>query len=218
MTTTPKGQIRDPVNPRGCVAEHDLHLDVEEALGWLTPGLRTAVVLVDVAGRPVAEAAGLLGVPVGTVKSRRSRGRAQLAVLIGPPGQGTRRLRPPSQKEDTRMRRAHRGSSPLPEVGPSAAAPRARPTPSGSAEGGDQQWRLSLRVTDADRRLPPIPSRRVAACARTCITRTPSCWTPSRTESRSPAPSASISRAASHARSRWSPSAGSVRTSPAWRP
>ncbi|ETA03958.1 hypothetical protein ThrDRAFT_00144 [Frankia casuarinae] len=52
MTTTPKGHIRDPADPGECVAEHDPPLGVEEALDWLTPGLRTAVALVDVAGDP----------------------------------------------------------------------------------------------------------------------------------------------------------------------
>jgi RNA polymerase sigma-70 factor, ECF subfamily len=40
-------------------------------------------VLVDVQGWPVMEAAELLEVPVGTVKSRCARGRARLAVLLG---------------------------------------------------------------------------------------------------------------------------------------
>jgi RNA polymerase sigma-70 factor (ECF subfamily) len=40
------------------------------------------VVLVDVEGLPVAQAADLLGVPVGTVKSRAARSRALLAEQL----------------------------------------------------------------------------------------------------------------------------------------
>jgi RNA polymerase sigma-70 factor, ECF subfamily len=43
------------------------------------------VLLVDVQGWPVEEAAALLGVAPGTVKSRCARGRARLAALVGHP-------------------------------------------------------------------------------------------------------------------------------------
>jgi RNA polymerase sigma-70 factor (ECF subfamily) len=58
-------------------------LAVDEALALLPVAQRVAVVLVDVQGYPVAEAATILGVPPGTVKSRCARGRARLAVLLG---------------------------------------------------------------------------------------------------------------------------------------
>ena len=45
---------------------------------------RAAVVLVDMEGYPVAEAARILDCPVGTVKSRCSRARARLAVVLAP--------------------------------------------------------------------------------------------------------------------------------------
>ncbi|WP_127479387.1 RNA polymerase sigma factor SigM [Nocardioides pantholopis] len=53
------------------------------ALRALPPEQRAALVLVDMEGYPVAEAAAVLGCPVGTVKSRCARGRARLAVLLG---------------------------------------------------------------------------------------------------------------------------------------
>lgn len=56
---------------------------VDDALATLPVEQRVAVVLVDVQGYPVAEAAAILQVPVGTVKSRCARGRARLAVLLG---------------------------------------------------------------------------------------------------------------------------------------
>ncbi len=73
---------------------HDEHartetaLDVRAALAQLPEGQRLALVLVDMHGLAVAEAAQILGVAEGTVKSRCSRGRAALAELlgIGPPG------------------------------------------------------------------------------------------------------------------------------------
>jgi len=43
---------------------------------------RAAVVLVDVQGLPVDEAAAVLGVPAGTIKSRCARGRAKLAATL----------------------------------------------------------------------------------------------------------------------------------------
>jgi RNA polymerase sigma-70 factor, ECF subfamily len=58
-------------------------LAVDDALAALPPEQRLAVVLVDVQGWPVAEAAEILQVPVGTVKSRCARARARLAVLLG---------------------------------------------------------------------------------------------------------------------------------------
>ena len=68
--------------------DSDTALDVTAALGTLPPEQRAALVLVDMFGYPVAEAAAVLGVSEGTVKSRCSRGRARLlprlAHLRGP--------------------------------------------------------------------------------------------------------------------------------------
>lgn len=58
-------------------------LAVRDALALLPDGQRLAIVLVDVQGWSVAEAAEILEVPVGTVKSRCARGRARLAALLG---------------------------------------------------------------------------------------------------------------------------------------
>ena len=57
---------------------------VVRALNTLPADQRAALVLVDMEGYPVAEAAAILGCAVGTVKSRCSRGRARLAVLLAP--------------------------------------------------------------------------------------------------------------------------------------
>ncbi|MCB8957298.1 MAG: RNA polymerase sigma factor SigM [Nocardioides sp.] len=54
------------------------------ALRVLPDEQRAALVLVDMEGYAVAEAAAVLDCAVGTVKSRCSRGRARLAELLGP--------------------------------------------------------------------------------------------------------------------------------------
>jgi RNA polymerase sigma-70 factor (ECF subfamily) len=58
-------------------------LTVRAALAQLPAEQCAALVLVDLEGFGVAEAATILGVAEGTVKSRCSRGRARLAVLLG---------------------------------------------------------------------------------------------------------------------------------------
>ena len=55
---------------------------VARALATLPPEQRAALVLVDMEGYPVAEAAAMLGCAAGTIKSRCSRGRRRLAVLL----------------------------------------------------------------------------------------------------------------------------------------
>ena len=57
-------------------------LVLDEALDRLPEDLRVAVILRDVADFDYAEIADTLGVPVGTVKSRISRGRAALATQL----------------------------------------------------------------------------------------------------------------------------------------
>ncbi|MFD5416611.1 RNA polymerase sigma factor SigM [Streptomyces sp. NPDC127069] len=60
----------------------DLHRQLLAALATLPADQRAALVLVDMQGYPVAEAATVLDVPVGTVKSRCARGRAKLLPLL----------------------------------------------------------------------------------------------------------------------------------------
>jgi RNA polymerase sigma-70 factor (ECF subfamily) len=57
--------------------------DVRDALATLPRVYREVIVLHYFADLPVEEVAGLLQVPVGTVKSRLSRGRSQLAARLG---------------------------------------------------------------------------------------------------------------------------------------
>ena len=63
----------------------DTRLDVREALDRLPEGQRMALILVDMHGMSVAEAAAVLEVAEGTVKSRCSRGRDAMAELLREP-------------------------------------------------------------------------------------------------------------------------------------
>jgi RNA polymerase sigma-70 factor (ECF subfamily) len=55
---------------------------INVALGHLNPDQRAALVLVDMEGYSVEEAAAMLGCAPGTIKSRCSRGRAKLVPLL----------------------------------------------------------------------------------------------------------------------------------------
>jgi RNA polymerase sigma-70 factor, ECF subfamily len=59
-------------------AASDTSLDVRDALRTLPPDQQAALVLVDMLGYPVADAAAVLGISPGTVKSRCARARARL--------------------------------------------------------------------------------------------------------------------------------------------
>jgi RNA polymerase sigma-70 factor (ECF subfamily) len=63
--------------------DRETALVVRAALAQLPVDQRAALVLVDLQGYPVAEAAAILGIAEGTVKSRCARGRARLAILLG---------------------------------------------------------------------------------------------------------------------------------------
>jgi RNA polymerase sigma-70 factor, ECF subfamily len=58
-------------------------LSIDAALAALPDDYRAAVVLRDVADLDYSEIATILGIPVGTVKSRIARGRAQLVERLG---------------------------------------------------------------------------------------------------------------------------------------
>ncbi|WP_064743178.1 RNA polymerase sigma factor SigM [Pseudonocardia spinosispora] len=73
--------------PRDPIADHERNLDLWSAMDLLPAHQRVVIVLVDIHGYPVQEVADMLGVPVGTVKSRCSRARRQLAEVLAPEGQ-----------------------------------------------------------------------------------------------------------------------------------
>ena len=87
--------VEDPLDDEhgrlpGETAPADQQLEREEererlwrALRQVAPEFRTALVLFDIEGRSYDEVSVIEGVPVGTVKSRLFRGRAQLRRLLG---------------------------------------------------------------------------------------------------------------------------------------
>jgi RNA polymerase sigma-70 factor (ECF subfamily) len=72
---------RDP-SPHEMAARKELEKMVQEALAHVSVELREAVILRDLQDMDYKEIAQVLGIPEGTVKSRISRGRAELARLL----------------------------------------------------------------------------------------------------------------------------------------
>ncbi len=69
-------------SPEQQLAGVELRAQIQKALGRLSPELREAVILRDLQEMDYKEIAAVLGVPQGTVKSRISRGRGELARLL----------------------------------------------------------------------------------------------------------------------------------------
>jgi RNA polymerase sigma-70 factor (ECF subfamily) len=74
-----QGRVPATTDP---ASHRDTTLDVEAALRLIPPEQRAALVLVDMLGYPVADAAAVLDISVGTVKSRCARGRARLLPYL----------------------------------------------------------------------------------------------------------------------------------------
>lgn len=76
------------------VADRTTQIDtavmVHRAVAQLPPDQRAVVVAVDLHGYSVGDAARLLGIPEGTVKSRRARARMRLAAMLTRPGEESR--------------------------------------------------------------------------------------------------------------------------------
>ena len=60
----------------------ELRYEIERALAALPVDQRAAIILVDIEAMSVSEAAEVLGVPEGTIKSRCARGRTKLAAAL----------------------------------------------------------------------------------------------------------------------------------------
>jgi RNA polymerase sigma-70 factor (ECF subfamily) len=124
---------RWPASGPGGTDAAETSLEVDAALRHLPPEQRAALVLVDMLGYPVADAAAVLGVSTGTVKSRCARGRARLLPLLAHlRGQATHVPSParPSTGPGSADRDAARAASP--GLDPPSAAP-ATPNVSGAA-------------------------------------------------------------------------------------
>ncbi|MFE1248927.1 RNA polymerase sigma factor SigM [Streptomyces sp. NPDC058735] len=117
-------QLLEPHESASAPTERkDLHRQLVEALCTLPADQRAALVLVDMQGYPVAEAARILDVPTGTVKSRCARGRARLLPLLT-------HLRP-DRGSDGKKPDGAGNRTPRPTVPPAAGPRRADPGDTG---------------------------------------------------------------------------------------
>jgi RNA polymerase sigma-70 factor (ECF subfamily) len=86
------GEDRPPAEPPPA-PDHadasDLSIDVQRALLQVPEDFRAVMILHDVRDLPQEEVGAILGIPVGTVKSRLHRGRIALARALGVPGRGS---------------------------------------------------------------------------------------------------------------------------------
>ncbi len=80
----PLPDATDPADPQSDMAflAVELRPDLQRALATLTPDFHKAIVLADMEGLPLQQVAEVLGVPVGTIKSRVFRARRQLAEAL----------------------------------------------------------------------------------------------------------------------------------------
>lgn len=129
-------QLLEPHESAAAPAErNDLHRELIAALGTLPADQRAALVLVDMQGYPVAEAAHILDVPTGTVKSRCARGRARLLPLLTHLRKGN-----PGDEETKKSgggRNRTQGTSVPPAAGPHASGSHdAGPSDSAAVKGG----------------------------------------------------------------------------------
>ncbi|MEU9648591.1 RNA polymerase sigma factor SigM [Streptomyces sp. NPDC048110] len=127
-------QLLEPHESASAPAErNDLHRQLLAALSTLPADQRAALVLVDMQGYPVAEAARILDVPSGTIKSRCARGRARLLPLLT-------HLRPDGsekKREPGAERNRTQGASVPPAAGPQRAGPpETGPSDSAAVKGG----------------------------------------------------------------------------------
>ncbi len=81
----PLPDATDPADPHSDSAflAVELRPELESALATLAPDFHKAIVLADMEGLPLQQVAEMLGVPVGTIKSRVFRARRQLAEALG---------------------------------------------------------------------------------------------------------------------------------------
>ncbi len=69
-------------NPESILSQQGMEGEVETALAGLPGEFREALLLVDVEELSYLEVSGVLNVPIGTIKSRVSRGRAMLREVL----------------------------------------------------------------------------------------------------------------------------------------
>ena len=130
----PEGDHSDRLGEhRDDIGAHLQALDVSAALATLPYEQRASLVLVDMEGYSVEEAAAMLGVASGTIKSRCARGRAKLLPLVahlrdGPRGAAAAGSRTGNETVAlTRNRGDARDVAPEHDLAPDAAEGGGRP-------------------------------------------------------------------------------------------
>ena len=96
----------DPADPRAGdpLLAAELRPDVEDALEQIPQDFRSAIILVDLQALAIDQAAEVLGVPSGTIKSRVHRGRRLLAEILGNHRGPSRHLIDESKSEPSPLR------------------------------------------------------------------------------------------------------------------
>jgi RNA polymerase sigma-70 factor (ECF subfamily) len=81
----PLPETHDPPDPTAGdeLGSIEIRSEIEAALDELAPEYRSAIILSDLEGLALETVSEILGVPIGTVKSRVFRGRRQLAQRLG---------------------------------------------------------------------------------------------------------------------------------------
>ncbi|MDR0787672.1 MAG: sigma-70 family RNA polymerase sigma factor [Gemmatimonadota bacterium] len=69
-------------NPEEQLLARELGEELERAIGMLRPEYQTAILLRHVEGRPYEEIAGIMGMPLGTIKTHLHRARNELKQLL----------------------------------------------------------------------------------------------------------------------------------------
>ncbi len=162
---------------------HEQRIDIMTALQTLNPDQRAAIVLVDMEGYSVEEAAAILDCAPGTIKSRCARGRAKLVPLLTHlrPGSASwsdagaePRDRPPESGWSSSAGSTGSFSSAGPEPrdtrpgddllgrNPTASSdvqgmPTAAPAPGSAESSASAGWRRGVARPDAPRRYPADP-------------------------------------------------------------
>ena len=92
----PAAMVDPSWSPEEATLRAEVITTIEAALLQLPPEQRLAVVLCDIQGMAYEEVARIMETPLGTVKSRIARARAQLRLLLTRGGE----LSPPAQRQD----------------------------------------------------------------------------------------------------------------------
>ena len=69
-------------SPESRMIREDTRKLVWDNLNRLSPDIRMSVIFIDIQGKSYEETAQIMGLPIGTIKSRVNRGRLQLACLV----------------------------------------------------------------------------------------------------------------------------------------